>query len=178
MSDIESKVYEALGAASVCWTPEGVFDSDRAKSIGEDLMHRIVQEVEQARDDEREHIAAVAARLVEVICQQDILLREWVAERKRLEAWQKRWRIAREDAEAARDHYLHQRDTARYEVDALRRLVDGPRQGVARAAEAKVLADLRAQVEALHDGLRWNDGEDALIYRSQVLALLDEEEQP
>lgn len=57
MSDIEQAVYEALGAASVCWTDEGVFDSDRAKAIGEDLMYRIVQEVEQARADERDRIA-------------------------------------------------------------------------------------------------------------------------
>ena len=37
---IESAVYQALGAASLCWTgtPTGVFDSVRAKQIGDDLV--------------------------------------------------------------------------------------------------------------------------------------------
>lgn len=38
---VETAVYQALGAASVCWedmTHAGVFDSDKAKEIGEALM--------------------------------------------------------------------------------------------------------------------------------------------
>lgn len=38
---VETAVFEALGAASVCWeTPEGagVFESDRAKQIGDELV--------------------------------------------------------------------------------------------------------------------------------------------
>lgn len=40
-SSIESAVFQALGAASVCWESvegAGVFDSTRAKEIGEELM--------------------------------------------------------------------------------------------------------------------------------------------
>lgn len=38
--DTESSVFQALGAASMCWdeTPTGVFDSTRAKKIGEELI--------------------------------------------------------------------------------------------------------------------------------------------
>lgn len=38
--DTETSVFLALGAASVCWdeTPTGVFDSTRAKQIGEELI--------------------------------------------------------------------------------------------------------------------------------------------
>lgn len=37
---IESAVFQALGAASMCWgeTPRGVFDSERASSIGHALI--------------------------------------------------------------------------------------------------------------------------------------------
>ena len=37
---IERHVFEAIGEASMCWenTPTGVFDSDRAKRIGDDLI--------------------------------------------------------------------------------------------------------------------------------------------
>jgi len=41
---LENAVFQAIGAASVCWeTPEGagVFNSDRAKAIGEELMAEI-----------------------------------------------------------------------------------------------------------------------------------------
>lgn len=38
--DLESAVHQALGAASVCWTepPRGIFDSDRAREIGQALL--------------------------------------------------------------------------------------------------------------------------------------------
>ena len=37
---LESAVFQALGAASMCWVPlpNGVFDSDRAKDIGDKLV--------------------------------------------------------------------------------------------------------------------------------------------
>jgi hypothetical protein len=37
---LEEAVFQALGAASTCWseTPAGVFDSDRAKQIGDALV--------------------------------------------------------------------------------------------------------------------------------------------
>lgn len=38
--DTESAVFLALGAASMCWdeTPTGVFDSERAEQIGNELI--------------------------------------------------------------------------------------------------------------------------------------------
>ena len=40
IEEIREKVFQALGQASMCWdmTPVGVFDSDRAKRIGEELI--------------------------------------------------------------------------------------------------------------------------------------------
>lgn len=40
---IETFVYEAIGAASMCWeeTPRGVFNGERAKEIGDALMEEI-----------------------------------------------------------------------------------------------------------------------------------------
>ena len=40
MSDTSEKIFQALGEASMCWseTPKGVFDSNKAKEIGEKLM--------------------------------------------------------------------------------------------------------------------------------------------
>lgn len=42
-SDLESKIFQALGAASMCWseTPTGVFDSSRAREIGEVLLAEV-----------------------------------------------------------------------------------------------------------------------------------------
>lgn len=42
---LESAVFQALGAASMCWdeTPKGVFDSTRAKEIGDSLVEFINQ---------------------------------------------------------------------------------------------------------------------------------------
>lgn len=47
-SNLESYVFQALGAASVCWSepPSGVFNSDLAKEIGEALMWKIVADLE------------------------------------------------------------------------------------------------------------------------------------
>lgn len=42
---LENKVFEALGEVSMCWseTPKGVFDSTKAKEIGDRLMEDIKQ---------------------------------------------------------------------------------------------------------------------------------------
>lgn len=44
-------VYESIGEASMCWTetPKGVFDSDRAKNIGDRLMNEILPLIELAK---------------------------------------------------------------------------------------------------------------------------------
>lgn len=43
MKTLENKVFEALGEASMCWseTPKGVFDSTKAREIGDRLMRNI-----------------------------------------------------------------------------------------------------------------------------------------
>jgi hypothetical protein len=43
---LESKVYQAIGAGSMCWseTPKGVFDSDNAKKYGDALWKAIEAE--------------------------------------------------------------------------------------------------------------------------------------
>lgn len=43
MEKIKQAVYEAIGAASMCWseTPKGVFDSTKANKIGEDLISKL-----------------------------------------------------------------------------------------------------------------------------------------
>lgn len=52
-SELRGKVYQALGAASVCWDPKpnGVFKSELALEVGADLMREIREilglEVEQ-----------------------------------------------------------------------------------------------------------------------------------
>jgi len=48
--DIESAVFQALGAASMCWsqTPKGVFESTWAKQIGERLLEEINRKVLEA----------------------------------------------------------------------------------------------------------------------------------
>lgn len=42
---LESAVFQALGGASTCWvpTPTGVFDSTRAKDIGDALLIEIAR---------------------------------------------------------------------------------------------------------------------------------------
>ena len=43
MTELEEKVYMAIGQASMCWseTPKGVFDDSQAKKIAEDLISYI-----------------------------------------------------------------------------------------------------------------------------------------
>lgn len=65
---LESAVFQALGAASTCWESlhgTGVFQSDRAKEIGEVLMAKIREETKpQAKDlPTRELLAEIAIRM-------------------------------------------------------------------------------------------------------------------
>jgi hypothetical protein len=41
--ELKTKFYEALGAVSMCWseTPKGIFESTRAKQIGDDVWAEI-----------------------------------------------------------------------------------------------------------------------------------------
>lgn len=43
---LAQRVYEALGAASMCWdeSPLGIFDSDRAIAVGDELLRYIRDE--------------------------------------------------------------------------------------------------------------------------------------
>lgn len=46
--DLETAVFESLGAASACWDNlegAGVFQSERCKEVGDQLLERIKQEV-------------------------------------------------------------------------------------------------------------------------------------
>jgi hypothetical protein len=44
-ADLPSYVFQALGAASMCWsqTPMGIFESTRAREIGEALLVKIYE---------------------------------------------------------------------------------------------------------------------------------------
>ena len=47
--DLNTKVFQAIGAASACWenlAGAGVFDSDRAKQVADDLLTFIRQNYE------------------------------------------------------------------------------------------------------------------------------------
>lgn len=48
---VESAVFQALGAASMCWaeTPRGVFNSDRAKEIGDKLLGLLAERDQAGR---------------------------------------------------------------------------------------------------------------------------------
>lgn len=43
--ELKEKVFQSLGQASMCWseTPKGVFESDRAVQIGDELMTYIIE---------------------------------------------------------------------------------------------------------------------------------------
>lgn len=63
---VESAVFQALGAASVCWediSGTGIFDSTRAKEIGEALLEFI-------RNDQYCHCRECSQQLPEDRCPQ------------------------------------------------------------------------------------------------------------
>ena len=49
MKELEEKIYQAIGEASMCWkeTP-GVFDDVKAKKIGEDIWVSVLSEIQNA----------------------------------------------------------------------------------------------------------------------------------
>jgi len=50
--DQESEIFQALGATSACWSHlegAGVFESTRAKDIGEELCKKIEGWIEEAK---------------------------------------------------------------------------------------------------------------------------------
>lgn len=53
MTEIERIVYEAIGAASMCWdpTPTGVFEATKAKSVAEKLVGQINAMTEKEKND-------------------------------------------------------------------------------------------------------------------------------
>ncbi len=59
---MESAIFQALGAASVCWESlenTGIFDSTRARQIGDELMELVIQfsgnkKNEEAKSDAKE----------------------------------------------------------------------------------------------------------------------------
>ena len=52
--EIKTKVFEALGQASMCWseTPKGVFDSELALKIGNELMEYLLSKKPSVSDEE------------------------------------------------------------------------------------------------------------------------------
>ena len=54
--DMKRIVFEAIGEASMCWseTPAGIFESTRAKAIGENVMKAIAPYIHQAEEKVRE----------------------------------------------------------------------------------------------------------------------------
>lgn len=61
---LEEAVYQAIGAASVCWedvAKAGVFDSDRAKAIGDALLTRVRGELDEVRDEAHRMVEAARA---------------------------------------------------------------------------------------------------------------------
>lgn len=56
MEDLRTKIYEAIGAASMCWseTPSGVFEDSKAKEIAEKLVVEMTEK-EQALPSRFKH---------------------------------------------------------------------------------------------------------------------------
>lgn len=51
---LEEAVYQAIGAASMCWedvAKAGVFDSDRAKAIGDALLADVEARLAECREE-------------------------------------------------------------------------------------------------------------------------------
>jgi hypothetical protein len=63
-SDLERAVFEAIGAASVCWSelPTGVFESERAEEIGKNLLNLILGDREQEERTFKQELAEVINR--------------------------------------------------------------------------------------------------------------------
>ena len=57
LSKLQTKVFEALGEASMSWseTPTGVFDSTNAERIGDELMGFCKEAIKEACKKQREN---------------------------------------------------------------------------------------------------------------------------
>lgn len=55
LDDMKRIVFEAIGEASMCWSeaPTGIFESTRAKAIGENVMKAISTYIHQAEERAR-----------------------------------------------------------------------------------------------------------------------------
>ncbi len=63
--ELESKVGEALGEASMCWseTPKGVFESNKALAVANNLISFIENLLEQERQRMSDEIQRIEERL-------------------------------------------------------------------------------------------------------------------
>jgi hypothetical protein len=63
-SDLERAVFEALGAASVCWSelPTGVFQSERVEEIGNNLLNLILGDGKPEERTFKQELAEVINR--------------------------------------------------------------------------------------------------------------------
>lgn len=46
MSELQTRVFESLGTASVCWDDDGIFEGYRAKQVGDELVSWIEENYE------------------------------------------------------------------------------------------------------------------------------------
>ena len=56
MAELNQLIFEALGEASMCWseTPKGIFDGNKAKIIGDDLISKIMELIDINNDNTTE----------------------------------------------------------------------------------------------------------------------------
>jgi hypothetical protein len=75
--DLKDKLFQAIGAASMCWleTPKGEFDSSRAKEIGDDLWREFcklrcadLEEITRLKARYKELVEAAEKAIPEMIC--------------------------------------------------------------------------------------------------------------
>lgn len=83
MSELKTKVFEAIGAASMCWEPlpsNQVFESDKAKKIADDLWTE-VEKLKQ-RIEKLEKVADASADYFSLNDLEDSHEQFWKAEQK------------------------------------------------------------------------------------------------
>ncbi len=61
--EIKEKIFQSIGEAAVCWKsiPTSLFDSTKAKSIGEELLKSLFKDYVVLKKDDFEHILACLA---------------------------------------------------------------------------------------------------------------------
>jgi hypothetical protein len=81
---LETVVFQALGAASICWermNDTGVFDDQRAKAIGESLVGWL-------REQRRTAVELEAGQRLVLLLDGDVGVRETLAAAESVRAWQ------------------------------------------------------------------------------------------